>query len=104
MWGKSPDQRLFRPVDDGMPGTTYLDADFIGPSLRSYRYGDHLWGLPLDAACQVSCARPDLMGQLISAPPADWSQVLELGEKALRKNLRLAMSFAGLHSLMTMLI
>ena len=101
--GEIAEGRLLRPVDLSFPDTSLLDADFVGPSLKSYRYGGHVWGLPLDAACQVSCARPDLIRALVDSSPTDWAMVLELGEQALRNNLRLAMAFAGVHSLMTLL-
>jgi multiple sugar transport system substrate-binding protein len=77
------------------------DHDYIGPSLASYRYGEAIFAVPVDAACQVAVFRPDLMDLIDAAPPRSWPEVLALGEQAGRLGLRLAISFAGVHSLMT---
>jgi multiple sugar transport system substrate-binding protein len=77
------------------------DNDYIGPSLASYRYGDAIFAVPVDAACQVAVFRPDLMTLLDATPPRNWTEVFALGKRAVRRNLRLATSFAGVHSLMT---
>ncbi len=61
---------------------TVLDAAAIeaigrgspGRSHDSYRFGGHQWGLAVDAACQSSAWRPDL----IDVPPATWDEVVEL--------------------------
>lgn len=63
----------------------YLDQETMaelrqnspGHSYESYEYGGHLWALPVDAACQVSCWRPDLLEQ----PPDTWEDVLELADR-----------------------
>jgi multiple sugar transport system substrate-binding protein len=101
--GEVAESELFEPVGSFLQTIGVGDADFIGPALASYRYGEHVWGFPLDAACQVSCWRPDLLAGLGGTMPQDWAVVLELGEQALRKNLRLAIAFSGVHSLMTLL-
>lgn len=74
---------------------------FVGPSLASYRLGAHLWGVPIDAACQVAAYRPDLFARLASAPPRAWDEVLALGEHARRAGLALAIALEGVHALMT---
>jgi multiple sugar transport system substrate-binding protein len=74
---------------------------FVGPSPASYRMDGKLWALPVDAACQVSVMRPDLMQAIDAAPPIDWRELLALGVKAKRKGLRLAIGLKGVHSLMT---
>ena len=51
-------------------------ANTVGPSFKSYEYNNHQWALPIDAACQVSCRRQDLLGRL--PLPEDWSDVLRL--------------------------
>lgn len=101
--GEIAQQGLFLPVDDLAPAMPFPEASFVGPTLQSYRYDGCLWGLPLDAACQVSCTRPDLVAGLGAPAPTDWDGVLALGERAKRKSLHLAMAFAGVHSLMTLL-
>jgi len=52
----------------------FLQAQSVGRSHESYRWGGHQYGLATDAAAQVAVFRPDL----ISAPPQDWPTVLEL--------------------------
>ncbi len=60
----------------------YLDAEVLaalaldspGRSHQSYRYGAHQWALAIDAACQTSASRPDLLARV----PATWSEVIEL--------------------------
>lgn len=101
--GEVAKQALFRPADAVLKIETLNDEDFIGPSLASYRYGGHVWGLPLDAACQVSCVRPDLLAELGAAQPTSWSETLEFGELIQQHGFRLGMAYAGVHSLMTLL-
>lgn len=78
-----------------------LARAFVGPSLESYRYAGHIWALPVDAACQVAVARPDLMARLDRASPRTWDEVLALGAAAQRHGMRLAIGLRGVHSLMT---
>ena len=54
-----------------------LNAESVGPSQRSYHLNGQQWALAIDAACQVSCYRPDL----ISAPPKNWEEVAELAKQ-----------------------
>lgn len=49
----------------------------VGPSYASYDYRGSLWALPVDAAAQVSCRRPDLL----DTPPATWAEVIALAER-----------------------
>lgn len=77
------------------------DDDYMGPSLATYRCGEAIFAVPVDASCQVSVYRPDLMQRLAATPPRSWPEVLALGERAARYGLRLAISFSGVHSLMT---
>lgn len=101
--GEVAELGLFRPVDTALRAAGLSDAHFVGPSLASYRFRDQIWGLPLDAACQVSCARADLLRTLDTDMPNDWAGVLTLGERALRHDLRLAVAFSGVHALMSLL-
>ena len=71
-----------------------LDADSIGPSLRSYRHGGRTWALPLDAASQVTAYRPDLL----SSPPRTWAEVETIAEEG-----GLALSLAGPHAILSVL-
>ncbi|HEX4442759.1 MAG TPA: extracellular solute-binding protein [Galbitalea sp.] len=51
-----------------------LASQSVGRSHESYSHGGHQWALATDAAAQVAVFRPDL----ISEPPRDWPEVLEL--------------------------
>ncbi len=87
------------PVDDiirAAGGNRY-----VGPSLESYSYAGACWAVPIDAAAQVAVSRPDLLQALDAMPPADWRALIALGEKASRKNFKLAIGLKGVHSLMT---
>lgn len=84
------------PLDDMIVGDP-----FVGPSLASYRYGGRLWGLPIDAAAQVSVRRPDLMADL-GDPPLTWDDAIALGRTARPKGRHLALALKGVHSLMTL--
>lgn len=77
------------------------DADYIGPSLSSYRYEGAIYAAPVDAACQVAAFRPDLMVQIGAEIPKTWTEVLSLGDAVARKGLKLAIALGGVHSLMT---
>ncbi len=80
-------------VDEELAGT------FVGPSLEAYRYGGHIWALPVDAACQVAVYRPDVLGD---APvPRSWSEMLAIGERARARGIKLAIALKGVHGLMT---
>jgi multiple sugar transport system substrate-binding protein len=87
------------PLDELV--TPILERAFVGPSLATYRYDGRIWALPVDAACQVAVARPDLLAQLDRPAPADWAHLLQLGEAAQRKGQKLAIGLRGVHSLMT---
>jgi multiple sugar transport system substrate-binding protein len=78
------------------------DAEFLGPSLQTYRYGGALWAVPVDAACQTAAYRPDLLERLGGEVPNSISEALELGPRAGREGFRLAIALAGVHSLMTL--
>jgi multiple sugar transport system substrate-binding protein len=86
------------PLDDLLAGQ---DDAFVGPSLASYRYAGQIWALPIDAACQVAAYRPDLLAALGEPVPQTWEAALELGARAARSGLKLAVAFAGVHGLMT---
>jgi multiple sugar transport system substrate-binding protein len=47
-----------------------------GRSHDSYRYDGHQWALAIDAACQASAWR----GDLLTAPPASWAAVVALSK------------------------
>ena len=51
----------------------------MGASFESYRYGGHLWAVPVDAATQVQAWRPDRL----SKPASDWDEVIALARDGL---------------------
>lgn len=53
-------------------------AEAVGPSQASYAWDGHIWGVAVDAACQVAVARPDRLGRLGASVPATWHEVLRL--------------------------
>ena len=55
-----------------------LEADSIGPSLRSYRFAGSHWALPLDAATQVLAARQELLPGPV---PVLWEDVVSLSRQ-----------------------
>lgn len=61
-----------------------LAAEPAGPSYQSYHYAGKQWALPVDAACQVACRRPDLWPEG-RALPATWAEVFALGERLRRE-------------------
>jgi multiple sugar transport system substrate-binding protein len=79
------------------------DADYIGPSLATYRYDGAIYAVPVDAACQVAVFRPDIMARVGAATPTTWMDVFVLGEAAARQGFKLAIGLSGVHSLMTFL-
>ena len=85
-------------LDDLLEGQ---DANFIGPSLTSYRFDGHIWALPVDAACQVAVSRPDLLAALGEPVPRTWEEMFALARPAARRGMKPAVAFKGVHSLMT---
>ena len=69
------------PLDERI---TLDDGSFVGPSLATYRYADHVWAAPIDAACQVAAFRPDLLARLDAEVPRSFSDGLDLGRRASR--------------------
>ncbi len=97
--GDIAERRCLRPLDDMLESQTA--AAFVGPSLDTYRYRGRLWAQPVDAACQVAVARPDLLDRLGGLAPRDWAEVLALGNRARKEGLWLAIALKGVHGLMT---
>lgn len=78
-------------------------ADSLGPCLESYRFGDGLWGLPVDAAAQVASARPDLL-EVIGMPiPRTGDQVTALARQARRRGLWIALPSVPIDAICTFL-
>jgi multiple sugar transport system substrate-binding protein len=56
-------------------------ADSVGPSWESYWYSGGLWALPIDAATQVACYRPDALQQFSPEVPRTFDDVLTLARR-----------------------
>ena len=65
------------PLDELVPAPAVagLAADSMGSSHDSYTFCGHQWALAVDAACQVTAVRDDLLG---GAAIATWDDVLAL--------------------------
>jgi multiple sugar transport system substrate-binding protein len=70
-----------------------LEAGSVGASFASYRFGDALWALPLDAATQVQAWRPDRL----AGPARTWEEILALAGEG-----RVALPLRPPHSLMSL--
>lgn len=97
--GEVAETRCLVPLDRSL---AMSEAEFLGPSLATYRYAGATWTVPVDAACQTAMYRPDLLARFGGEVPHSMREVLELGRRAGQRGLRLAMAFAGVHALMTL--
>jgi multiple sugar transport system substrate-binding protein len=72
--GEVAASRMLVPLDEVLPAEFVADqaAHSVGPSYDSYVWDGHPWALAVDAACQVSAHRADL----VEHPPRDWDDVL----------------------------
>ncbi|HVG46981.1 MAG TPA: extracellular solute-binding protein [Rubellimicrobium sp.] len=71
---------------------------YLGSSLRSYRYGGTVWGLPIDAASQHAIVRTDLLGD--EPVPTSWEETLALGRRLTSRELRLGLAVTSPHGLL----
>jgi multiple sugar transport system substrate-binding protein len=81
-----------------------LRADTVGFGVDLFDYDGGVWGLPIDAACQVAAFRPDLCARagldekFLRAATLD-----EIVDALRREKLKLAISFLGVGSFMCFL-
>lgn len=71
------------PLDEYLE-SAYLDdqaRNSVGKSNDSYLLNGHQWALAVDAACQVSVYRPDLVERLGVELPCTWDAVLALANR-----------------------
>lgn len=87
--GEIAEQGLLVPFDDYLTSelTEAFEADSVGGSWQSYRFGGSQWALPIDSAAQVAAYRPDLIQHYSAEPPRTHEQVVALGQ-ALRADDR----------------
>jgi multiple sugar transport system substrate-binding protein len=76
--GMASAKRCVLPLDKILDHNllTEVASNTVGPSFTSYLYDNHQWALPIDAACQVSCCRQDLLDGF--TPPQNWGDVFDL--------------------------
>jgi multiple sugar transport system substrate-binding protein len=80
MAGLAASQGLLLPLDEHV-SASWLEqqaADSAGPSHQSYINARHQWATAIDAACQVSASRPDLLQALGLVVPRTWEEVIRL--------------------------
>lgn len=78
--GFAAEHALFRPLDGLLPADVLGDLalNSVGASHRSYRWENHQWALPVDAACPVAHWRPDLLDRAGVPVPQTWAEVQAL--------------------------
>ena len=75
------------------------DHRWLGASLRSYRMGGTVWGLPIDAATQHAIYRTDLMAA--EPLPESWTATIALGERLRERGLHLGIAVSTPHAILT---
>jgi multiple sugar transport system substrate-binding protein len=76
--GDAAEQGILLPLD-ALLADDVLEAsreNSVGRSFESYAYDGRQWALPIDAAAQVSAARPDLLARSQLDLPSDWDGLL----------------------------
>jgi len=70
-------QGALLPMDAYLDDATLAEVAAGEPSVsyRAYHFQDRQWALPIDAACQVGCYRPDLIEA--AALPQTWEAFIE---------------------------
>ncbi len=80
-----------------------LETDALGPCLRSYRVGEQLFGLPIDAAAQVASYRGDLLVRVDSRCPQDRGGLLEFAARGRRAGLWIGIPLVPIDAICTFL-
>lgn len=80
-----------------------LESDALGPCLRSYRVGEQLLGLPIDAAAQVASYRGDLLVRLDSRCPQDRAGIVEIAARGRREGLWIGIPLVPIDAICTFL-
>jgi multiple sugar transport system substrate-binding protein len=91
--GEAASLRCLVPLGGCLPPEPLeaLAGASVGPSFASYVWDGQLWALPIDAAAQVSVARPDLLARAGEEVPRTWDEVLALGHRLRAGGLAMAM-------------
>ena len=99
--GDIAESEVFLPLEDVLAGALGEDSRYVGPSLATYRYGGHIWGAPIDAATQHAVTRPDLLDAAGEPMPESWGDAVALGERLVRRGLKLGMAVETPHAILT---
>jgi hypothetical protein len=92
----------YMPIDLLMDEKTLeeIKAQSLGDSFNSYKYGNHIWALPIDVSAQFSAFRPDIL----SDPPRSLKGLLELARRTERElSYKVAIPLKPLHAHSTFL-
>jgi multiple sugar transport system substrate-binding protein len=101
--GVAARDNLLLPLDEWIgPDALQDQAEHtVGPTFESYVAGGHLWAMAIDAACQVSSYRADLLDRDL---PQTWEEVVALAEACAGKpTARVAQPFVPIDTIMTFL-
>ena len=71
--------------DEYLPNEYLKDQELnsVGHSYESYRYNQHQWALPIDAATPVAASRPDLLKKYGLEVPKTYNEILNMARKGL---------------------
>ncbi len=95
---------VFLPLEERLAGWLGdgRDARYVGPSLASYRFAGHVWGVPIDGATQHALVRRDLLAAAGESVPRNWRDAVALGERLAPRGLKLGMAVETPHALLTL--
>lgn len=99
--GTAAESGLIVPVEDWAEDDYLADqaAYGVGPSYASYTWQGRQWALAVDAACQVSAVRVDLLEAARGASlPENWEEVLDLADALRGSESRIAMPLNPNHA------
>src|ERR1700722_10048764 len=79
------EKNLVHDLKPLLPSTVLdeLAQNSVGATYESYRYGEKLLALPIDAATPAPSWRPDLLERARTTPPATWKEVIALARRKL---------------------
>jgi multiple sugar transport system substrate-binding protein len=90
----------FEPLSSH-PQTKLSLADasrYLGPSMRSYRMGGSVFGVPIDAATQHAAYRADLLEAAAESVPTSWSDAIALGQRLEKHGMKLGLAVKTPHA------
>jgi multiple sugar transport system substrate-binding protein len=95
--GFAAESGLIVPVNDWVDAAYLADQEenTVGPSFASYTWAGKQWALAVDAACQVSGMRNDLLS---GPPPQTWEDVAALASSSQSEAGKVAMPLNPNHS------